>query len=72
MNKSILKTGLLLLTLGGLLIIPRFLESPYALHIMILLFLSVAQGQSWNILGGYAGQHSVGMPPTSVWAPTPP
>ena len=60
MNKSILKTGLLLLTLGGLLIIPRFLESPYALHIMILLFLSVAQGQSWNILGGYAGQHSVG------------
>ena len=60
MNKSILKTGLLLLTLGGLLIIPRYLESPYALHIMILLFLSVAQGQSWNILGGYAGQHSVG------------
>ena len=60
MNKSILKTVFLLLALGGLLIIPRYLESPYALHIMILLFLSVAQGQSWNILGGYAGQHSVG------------
>ena len=60
MNKTILKAVLLLLALGGLLIIPRFLESPYALHIMILLFLSVAQGQSWNILGGYAGQHSVG------------
>ena len=60
MNKTILKTVFLLLALGGLLIIPRYLESPYALHIMILLFLSVAQGQSWNILGGYAGQHSVG------------
>lgn len=60
MNNSILKSVLGLLLLGGLLIIPRFLESPYALHIMILLFLSVAQGQSWNILGGYAGQHSVG------------
>ncbi|MEI6593491.1 MAG: branched-chain amino acid ABC transporter permease [Holophagaceae bacterium] len=60
MNKTILKAVFLLLALGGLLIIPRYLESPYALHIMILLFLSVAQGQSWNILGGYAGQHSVG------------
>ena len=60
MNKTILKTVFLLLALGGLLIIPRYLESPYALHIMILLFLSVAQGQSWNILGGSAGQHSVG------------
>ncbi|HJV48887.1 MAG TPA: branched-chain amino acid ABC transporter permease [Geothrix sp.] len=48
------------LVLGILLALPRHVESPYALHMMILLFLSVAQGQSWNILGGYAGQHSVG------------
>ena len=60
MPKTILKAGVLLLILAFLLGIPRFVESPYALHMMILLFLSVSQGQSWNIVGGYAGQHSVG------------
>ena len=60
MNKTILKSAFNVLLLVGLLIIPRYVESPYALHMMILLFMSVAQGQSWNILGGYAGQHSVG------------
>ncbi|WIL22070.1 branched-chain amino acid ABC transporter permease [Geothrix sp.] len=60
MNKTILKAIAILAVLGGLLIIPRFVDSPYALHMMILLFMSVMMGQSWNILGGYAGQHSVG------------
>ena len=32
--------------------LPGFVRSPYALHVMILLFLGVSQGQSWNILGG--------------------
>jgi branched-chain amino acid transport system permease protein len=49
---------LVILALLGL--IPKFVESPYALHIMILLFLSTIMGQSWNIVGGYAGQYSVG------------
>jgi branched-chain amino acid transport system permease protein len=60
MNKSILKAFIGLFFLALLAAIPRYVESPYALHMMILLFMSVAQGQSWNILGGYAGQHSVG------------
>ncbi|WP_243321932.1 MULTISPECIES: branched-chain amino acid ABC transporter permease [Geothrix] len=60
MNKSMLKAAIGLIVLAGLLVVPRFVESPYALHMMILLFLSVSQGQSWNILGGYAGQYSVG------------
>ena len=38
----------------------RFVESPYALHIMILFFLTVIMGEAWNILGGYTGQYSVG------------
>lgn len=46
--------------LTGLALLPRFVESPYALHIMILLFLSTIMGESWNILGGYTGQYSVG------------
>lgn len=49
-----------LVLLAVLVLLPRWVESPYALQMAILLFLAVAQGQSWNILGGYAGQHSVG------------
>lgn len=60
MTKTTLKALSGLFVLAALLAVPRFVESPYALHMMILLFLSVSQGQSWNILGGYAGQHSVG------------
>ncbi len=60
MNKASLKVAAGLIILALLLVIPKYVESPYALHMMILLFLSVAMGQSWNILGGFAGQHSVG------------
>jgi len=44
----------------ALLALPLGVESPYALHVMILLFLTVVQGESWNVLGGYTGQYSVG------------
>ncbi len=46
--------------LAVLFLIPVFVTNTYALHIMILVFLSVLLGSSWNILGGYAGQYSVG------------
>jgi branched-chain amino acid transport system permease protein len=46
--------------LAGLFIFPTFVQSPYALHIMILLFLATIQGEAWNIIGGYTGQYSVG------------
>lgn len=48
------------LLIAGLLIFPNFVTSPYALHIMILLFLSTIQGEAWNLIGGYTGQYSVG------------
>jgi branched-chain amino acid transport system permease protein len=41
-------------------VLPRFVESPYALHLMILFFLSVIMGEAWNLIGGYGGQYSVG------------
>jgi branched-chain amino acid transport system permease protein len=56
-------TGVLaaLLAIVALLaLLPLGVESPYALHVMILLFLAVIQGESWNVLGGYTGQYSVG------------
>ena len=53
-----------LLALGAiaaaLVAFPLAVTSPYALHVMILLFLTVIQGESWNVLGGYTGQYSVG------------
>jgi len=44
----------------ALALVPLYVQSPYALHIFILLFIAVALGESWNVLGGFAGQYSVG------------
>ena len=49
-----------LVVLAGLLVLPHFVDSPYALHMMVLLFLSIVMGEAWNVLGGYTGQYSVG------------
>ncbi len=46
--------------IAGLGIIPLVVRNTYALHIMILIFVSILLGSSWNILGGYTGQYSVG------------
>jgi branched-chain amino acid transport system permease protein len=43
-----------------LFLLPAMVSDPYMLHLMILLFLSTIMGESWNILGGYTGQYSVG------------
>ncbi|MET0390367.1 MAG: branched-chain amino acid ABC transporter permease [Polyangiales bacterium] len=40
--------------------VPFWVIKPYVLHMGVLLFLAIIQGQAWNILGGYAGQHSLG------------
>ena len=49
-----------LAALALLVALPAAMTSPYALHLMILLFLAITQGESWNVLGGYTGQYSVG------------
>jgi len=41
-------------------LVPIWVQSPYALHIFILLFIAIALGESWNVIGGFAGQYSVG------------
>ncbi len=43
-----------------LFLVPKIVTSTYALHIMIIIFISVVSGSAWNILGGYTGQYSVG------------
>ena len=55
------RRGLVLFFLvAALVALPGWLADPYAMHLMILLFLAVAMGESWNIIGGYCGQYSVG------------
>ena len=48
---------LLFLVLG---IIPLFVKNPYLLHVLIMLYFFTYLGGGWNILGGYAGQFSLG------------
>ncbi|HEY6839336.1 MAG TPA: branched-chain amino acid ABC transporter permease [Geobacteraceae bacterium] len=55
-----MKIVLFLAIVALLFLFPTFVESTYALHIMILIFISIIMGSSWNILGGYTGQYSVG------------
>jgi branched-chain amino acid transport system permease protein len=54
------RTAAIALTIGVLLLVPLYVESTYALHMMIMVFISVIMGSAWNIVGGYTGQYSVG------------
>lgn len=60
MRSRTLSVAAITLLFGVLLILPLFVESTYVLHIMILIFINIIVGTSWNVLGGYAGQYSVG------------
>lgn len=47
--------------LGALLVLPMALsDRPFELRMMVVIFLYAMLGHGWNILGGYAGQISVG------------
>jgi branched-chain amino acid transport system permease protein len=48
------------LILAGLALVPLFQNNPYILHMMIMVFIWVCLGQSWNLLGGFTGQVSFG------------
>ena len=41
-------------------LVPMATRKPLILHMWIMVFLAIAQGSAWNVLGGYTGQHSVG------------
>lgn len=60
MSRRTLSIAAITLLFGVLLILPLFVESTYILHMMILIFINIILGTSWNILGGYTGQYSVG------------
>jgi branched-chain amino acid transport system permease protein len=52
--------ALALAAAAALVALPFVVTNPYTLHVLILLFLVVVMGESWNVIGGYTGQYSVG------------
>jgi branched-chain amino acid transport system permease protein len=56
------KTTKLLLSilLAALVAAPHVFQARYAQHVLILVLLYVTVGSAWNILGGFAGQVSLG------------
>jgi branched-chain amino acid transport system permease protein len=57
---SVLGLVLGLAIVAGLAAFPLLVDDPYAHSVLILLFLAIITGAAWNIVGGYAGQYSVG------------
>jgi len=51
---------LLLIIIAIVLVLLPFFAGSYFLHIMIFVFFYAYLSQAWNILGGYAGQFSLG------------
>jgi branched-chain amino acid transport system permease protein len=53
--------GLLAALIAVLLILPEFLERrPFELRLITVIFLYATLGHGWNVLGGFAGQASIG------------
>jgi ABC-type branched-chain amino acid transport system, permease component len=57
---NVFSIAAIVISIAALYLFPQFVQSTYALHMMILIFINVIMGSSWNILGGFTGQYSVG------------
>jgi branched-chain amino acid transport system permease protein len=55
-----MKKGLLLLLVLFLICLPFIIKKDYYISLMITLFIYVILAESWNLLGGYTGQLSLG------------
>ncbi len=59
--KTIVQSNIPILAgLACLLVVPLFIDAPYILHIFIMTFFFAMASVAWNILGGLAGQFSLG------------
>ena len=41
-------------------LVPKFIDNPSQLNLLILVLMAAQLGVAWNLLGGYAGQVSLG------------
>jgi branched-chain amino acid transport system permease protein len=51
---------LALLVLVALILFPMIVHNPFVLHLLIMILFYAALGGAWNIIGGFAGQLSLG------------
>lgn len=58
--KNFLKKGFLIGLLLLLILLPLIIKSQYILSLLITLFIYITLAESWNLLGGYTGQISLG------------
>ena len=54
------RTAAAIAAVAGLLAVPLVVTDSYTLNTLILIFYYAYLGQAWNLLGGYAGQLSLG------------
>ena len=59
-QKKQLQKYLPFIILGLLALVPLVMDNPYFLHMIIMVFIWICLGQSWNLLGGFTGQVSFG------------
>jgi branched-chain amino acid transport system permease protein len=50
----------LIIGFGCLMGVPLFIDAPYVIHVFIMIFFFGMVSVAWNILGGLAGQYSLG------------
>jgi len=65
MNNNVNKKSIILYSIAGIsvlliLIVPIFINNQYVQSILFLTLINAALASSWNIIGGYGGQFSVG------------
>src|SRR5437660_670951 len=58
--REAVKIGIAAAVVVAVLLYPLVLRGPYPQHLMILVLLNALLGTAWNILGGFAGQISLG------------
>ena len=56
------RSNLILLAVGAVAAIayPHIFSLPFPRHLMIMVFIYATLGSAWNLIGGYAGQVSLG------------
>ena len=60
LRKSWRSNGIYLVILAAFVVLPVFNMSSYLLNMLIMMLLFAYLASAWNILGGFAGQHSLG------------
>jgi branched-chain amino acid transport system permease protein len=59
-KNSIISLALIIVTLIGLVVLPLVIKNDSIVNLVILVLLYITIASSWNILGGYTGQISLG------------